>query len=177
MPEIRKNHLGSGDDNFGKIHNSEVSNLGLEFQVSSLGLGIFDEVSVAKLLMKSRSRSFLTRSQSRRLRSRLYHWPRAGWSKTASMKGHITVWGKFAGRKKRNSSAIRKQFCCSSRPNICCTRNAVLDSRVIFTLKFSVSLFGTQNTDFLLKKGTQHTNKITKQMIVSWFWLLSQGPH
>jgi len=38
-------------------------------------------------------------------------------------------------------------------------------------------LFGTQNGDFLLEKGTKHTNKITKQIIVSWFWLLSQCPH
>jgi len=43
-------------------------------------------------------------------------------------------------------------------------------------LKFSVTLFGIQNRDFLLKKGTQHANKITKQIIVSWFWLLHQCP-
>jgi len=53
----------------------------------------------------------------------------------------------------------------------------MLDSRVIFNLKFSVSLFGTQNRDFLLEKGTKYTNKITKQIIVSWFWSLSQCPH
>ena len=58
----------------------------------------------------------------------------------------------FAGRKERNCIAIRRLVCYSSRPNVCCTPNAMLDSRIIFTLKFSVSLFGTQNRDFLLEK-------------------------
>ena len=51
----------------------EVSSLGLELQVS--GLGVFDEVSVSvsEFSMKSRSRlEILTRSRSRRLRSRLH---------------------------------------------------------------------------------------------------------
>jgi len=64
---------------------------------------------------------------------------------------------------------IRRLVCSSSTPNVCCTPSATLDSRVIFTLKFSVSLFGTPTTDFCYKKGTQHTNKTTKQIIVSWF--------
>ena len=76
---------------------------------------------------------------------------------------HYGLWKKFAGRKERNSIAIRRLVCCSSRPNVCCTPNAMLDSRVIFTSKFSVSLFGTQNRDFLLEKGTQHTKKITEK--------------
>jgi len=32
-------------------------------------------------------------------------------------------------------------------------------------------LFAIQNRDFLQEKDTQHTNKITKQFFVSWFWL------
>jgi len=67
---------------------------------------------------------------------------------------------KFAGRKERNSIAIRRLVCCSSKPNVCCTPNALLDSRVIFTLKFSVSLFGTQNRYFLPEKRyTTHQQK------------------
>jgi len=46
-----------------KCTNFEVSNLGLELQVSSLGLEVFDDVSVS-------SRSF---TRSRRLRSRPHH--------------------------------------------------------------------------------------------------------
>jgi len=75
---------------------------------------------------------------------------------------------KFAGLKEKSSIAIRRLVCSSSRPNVCCTPNAMLDSKVIFTLKFSVSLFGTQNRDFLLEKrytthqeNNKHTKKIT----------------
>jgi len=56
---------------------------------------------------------------------------------------------KFAGRKERNSIAIKRHVCCSNRPNFWCTPN------VIF--KFSVCLFATQNRDFLLaKRYTTH---------------------
>jgi len=73
-----------------------------------------------------------------------------GWSKSASMKGHITVWGKFAGRKERIFIAIKRLVCCSDITKFCCTPNAIFDSRVIF--HFSVCLFATQNRDFLLEK-------------------------
>jgi len=32
-------------------------------------------------------------------------------------------------------------------------------------------LFDTQNRNFLLENDAQHTNKITKQLFVSCFWL------
>jgi len=56
----------------------------------------------------------------------------SGWSKTASTKGHITVWGKITGRKERNSTAIKRLVCCSNRPKFCCTPNASFDFRAIF---------------------------------------------
>jgi len=66
---------------------------------------------------------------------------------------------KFAGRKERNSNAIKRLVCCSNSPNSCCTPEAIFDFRVIF--KFSVCLFATQNRDFLLEKRytTQHQNR------------------
>jgi len=56
--------------NFGKMH--KFSSLGSRVSVSNFK----SRVSVSKFLMKSRSRlEILTRSRSRRLRSRLHHWP------------------------------------------------------------------------------------------------------
>jgi len=43
----------------------------------------------------------------------------------------------------------------------------MLDSRVIFTSKFSVSLFGTQKRDFLLEKRYTTHQENNKQIIVS----------
>jgi len=37
-----------------------------------------------------------------------------------------------------------------------------------------LSLYATQNRDFLLAKSLkdiQHTEKLTKQFFISWFWL------
>jgi len=53
--------------NSAKCTNFEVSSLGLELQVPSLRLGVFDEVS---LLVSSRN---FTQAWSRKLRSRLHH--------------------------------------------------------------------------------------------------------
>ena len=51
FPPLRTPMVRSDDDNFWKISakctNFEVTSLGLELQVSSLGLGVFDEVSVS----------------------------------------------------------------------------------------------------------------------------------
>jgi len=83
-----------------------------------------------------------------------------GWSKTAGMKGHITVRGKICGPQREELHCNKRLVCCSNRPNFCCTPNAIFYSRITF--KFSVCFFGTENRDFLLEKDTQHTNKITK---------------
>ena len=93
---------------------------------------------------------------------------KTGWSKIASMKGHITVWGKSSVPQNRNSIAIRKLVCRSNTPNFWCTPNVIFDSRVIF--KFSVCLFATQNRNFLLaKRCTRH------QQIKNHFLFLGFG--
>jgi len=68
---------------------------------------------------------------------------------------------KFAGHKERNSIAIERLVCCSSRPNVFCMPNAIFDYRATF--KFSVGLFATQKWNFLLliRYTTHHQNNKT----------------
>jgi len=94
-----------------------------------------------------------------------------GGSRLRAWRATLRFEKKFAGRKERNSTAIKRLVCCSNKLNLCCTPNAIFDYKEIF--KFSVCLFvcDSKYRFSASKKDIQNTNKLTKQFFVSWFWL------
>jgi len=71
-----------------------------------------------------------------------------GWSKAASTKGHITVWGKICGLQ-------REELHCSYKRLDWCSNRPIFAARLteFFILGQLLSfLFATQNGDFLLEK-------------------------
>jgi len=87
-----------------------------------------------------------------------------GWSKTASMKGQITVWEKICGPQ-RGTLLQKKDMFAVLIYLIFVANLREFDSRVI--ANFFVCLFATQNKDFLLEKRyTKHTHKMTKLFFV-----------
>jgi len=77
----------------------------------------------------------------------LIEWSRSGWSRTASMKGHITVWGKMCRLQRGTPLQLKDPFA------VLMFATRLRQFFILgYFLKFSVCLFVTQNRDFLLEK-------------------------